>query len=166
MEQKETENQLLKAESAANQKTIQSRGIAALALLLGFLLIGSWAIVVYRNNRQKQKYNEEVRSSLFFLTKRSNSVFFLRETSRQGHKNTRCTSNVKSIIRECLGLPNRLRCSSNDLFLDLRKISQSVVVYEDSHLYFLAAQDGVLCLSCSACCNKCVLAAVSLDVRD
>ena len=60
VEQKERDNELLKAEQRANQKTIQSRSIAALAFLLGLLLVGSWGIAVYRSNRQKQKYNQQL----------------------------------------------------------------------------------------------------------
>lgn len=60
VEQKELENNLLKAETIANKKTIQNRNITALALLLGLLLLGGWAVAVMRSNRQKQKYNEEL----------------------------------------------------------------------------------------------------------
>ena len=64
VEQKETENELLKAEAATNQKVIQNRNITMLALLLGLLLIGSWAIVVFRANRQKQQYNEKLQATV------------------------------------------------------------------------------------------------------
>lgn len=60
VEQKETENDLLKAEAATHQQTIQNKNITALALLLGLLLLGSWAIVVFRSNRRKQRYNEQL----------------------------------------------------------------------------------------------------------
>jgi len=62
VEQKEVENKLLKADAIATQKTIQSRTVMTIALLLGLLLIGSWAIVVYRNNRQKQELNQKLES--------------------------------------------------------------------------------------------------------
>ena len=57
VEQKEIENELLKAEAASNQKTIQSRNITAIAFFLGFLLMLSWALIVYRTNRQNKRYN-------------------------------------------------------------------------------------------------------------
>ncbi|MFK8103893.1 MAG: ATP-binding protein [Saprospiraceae bacterium] len=60
VEQKEIENELLKAEAATNRKTLQSRNTTALALLLGLLLLGSWAVLIFRSNRQKQKYNEQL----------------------------------------------------------------------------------------------------------
>ncbi|MEM9823906.1 MAG: tetratricopeptide repeat protein, partial [Bacteroidota bacterium] len=60
VEQKEIENQLLKAQAASNEKTIQSRNITAIALLLGFLLMLSWVVTVVRINRQKQQYNEQL----------------------------------------------------------------------------------------------------------
>lgn len=56
--QKETENELLKAEAVANQKSILIRNITGAALLLGLLLLGSWAMVVFRTSQRKQKYNE------------------------------------------------------------------------------------------------------------
>lgn len=61
VEQKEIENQLLKAETVSNQQTIQSRNITTIALFLGLLLLLSWALNVYRNDRQKQKYNEQLK---------------------------------------------------------------------------------------------------------
>lgn len=64
LEQKETENELLKMETAANERTIQSRNITILAFLLGMLLIGSWAIVVFRSNRRKQRYNEKLQDTV------------------------------------------------------------------------------------------------------
>ncbi len=60
VEQKESENQLLKAQAATDQKRLQNRNITALALLLGCLLLFSWAFTVYRASRQKEKYNEEL----------------------------------------------------------------------------------------------------------
>ncbi len=68
VEQKETENQLLKAEALSNQKAIQSKNIMALALCLGLLLILSWAIVVFRMNRQKQKYNDQLEATVLDRT--------------------------------------------------------------------------------------------------
>ena len=62
--QKELENNLLKAETATNQKTIQSRTITAIALFLVLLLLGSWAIVVNRINQQKQRYNQELEATV------------------------------------------------------------------------------------------------------
>ncbi len=64
VEQKESENKLLKAQAAANEKTLQNRSITALALLLGCLLLFSWAFTVYRSNRRKQKYNEELKATV------------------------------------------------------------------------------------------------------
>ena len=64
VEQKEIENNLLKAEALSNQKTIQNRNIAAIALLLGLLLILSWTLYIYRINRQKQKHNEQLEETV------------------------------------------------------------------------------------------------------
>ena len=58
LDQKEAENKLLQAEAISNQKTIQSKTTTTIALTLGLLLIGSWALLIFRSNRQKQKYNE------------------------------------------------------------------------------------------------------------
>lgn len=64
VEQKEIENKLLKIESAANQKTIQSTGATALALLLGLLLIASWAFTQLKTNQRKQKLNEKLEATV------------------------------------------------------------------------------------------------------
>ncbi|MEO0474190.1 MAG: ATP-binding protein, partial [Bacteroidota bacterium] len=64
VEQKEKENKLLKAEAEADQQTIRSRGIAAIALLLGLLLLSSWAVVIYRSNRRKQRYNDQLEATV------------------------------------------------------------------------------------------------------
>ncbi len=68
VEQKELENELLKSKNEASQKTINNRSITALALLLGLLLLGSWAFVVYRSNQRKQKYNEELEATVAVRT--------------------------------------------------------------------------------------------------
>ena len=58
VEQKETENQLLKAEHKSDQKNIQYRNILIIAILLGFLLISSWSFVLYRSKQQTNQYNQ------------------------------------------------------------------------------------------------------------
>ena len=50
VQQKESENEILR-------QTVKNRTITAIALILGLILIGSWAISVYRAGQQKQKYN-------------------------------------------------------------------------------------------------------------
>ncbi|MFK7808845.1 MAG: ATP-binding protein [Saprospiraceae bacterium] len=62
--QKETENDLLKAEAIATQKSIEIKNATAAALLLGLLLLGSWAMVVFRSNKRKQKYNEQLEAKV------------------------------------------------------------------------------------------------------
>lgn len=69
VEQKDLENNLLKAETEANRKTIQSRNATAIALFLVLLLLSSWAVLVWRSNRQKQKYNEELEATVAARTK-------------------------------------------------------------------------------------------------
>ncbi len=64
VEQKETENQLLKANNIAKQKTIDSRNITALALGIGLLLLGGLVFVIYRSNLQKQRYNEQLEATV------------------------------------------------------------------------------------------------------
>jgi tetratricopeptide (TPR) repeat protein len=64
VEQREIENELLKAETVANKKAIQNTTIAAIASFLALLLIGSWSLIIYRSNRQKQKYNEILKATV------------------------------------------------------------------------------------------------------
>lgn len=61
VDQKEMENDLLKAETAANKKTIQSKNATTFALALILLLIASWACLIYYTNRQRKKYNKELK---------------------------------------------------------------------------------------------------------
>ncbi|MFK7950681.1 MAG: tetratricopeptide repeat protein [Saprospiraceae bacterium] len=69
VKQKDTENQLLKVEATANGKTIQSRNLIALALLLGLLLVTSWGVWVYRSRRQTKKNNEILEQKVAERTK-------------------------------------------------------------------------------------------------
>jgi signal transduction histidine kinase/Tfp pilus assembly protein PilF len=57
LQQKEIENELLK-------KTVQNSNITAIALVLGLILVGSWGISVYRSNKRKQVYNEELEAKV------------------------------------------------------------------------------------------------------
>ncbi len=68
VDQKELENQLLKSKAATDAKALQSRTAIAVALLLGLLLLGSWALLIYRSNQQKQKYNEELEHTVALRT--------------------------------------------------------------------------------------------------
>ena len=64
VEKKEAENKLLRARSTAHEKTIQIQTTTAIALLLGLLLLGSWALVIYRSNQQKRKYNKQLEATV------------------------------------------------------------------------------------------------------
>ena len=64
VEKTEMENDMLKSENMAHEKTIQSRNTMALALFLGLLLLGSLAFGTIRANRQKQKYNEQLEATV------------------------------------------------------------------------------------------------------
>lgn len=69
VEQTETENKLLKAETQANQKTIRSRNVTVLALILGLLLAATLGFMIYRSALQKQKYNQELEATVARRTK-------------------------------------------------------------------------------------------------
>lgn len=61
LEQKERENQFIKAKQKEEQRIW---GLISIALLLGLLLVSSWGVVIYRSNRQKLKYNKQLEQTV------------------------------------------------------------------------------------------------------
>lgn len=57
VQKKENDNKIL-------QERVNNRTVTSIALVLGLILVGSWAIHYYRSNKRKQKYNEELEAKV------------------------------------------------------------------------------------------------------
>ena len=146
VEQKDTENQLLKAQALSNQKTIQSKNIMALALCLGLLLILSWAIVVFRMNRQKQKYNNQLEAEVLDRTvelKKANKDLVQANHELQTFNHI-ASHDIKEPIRNIGGhvgliyrmLPEELRPKFNAYFDTIKSSTRQLyTVVEDFSKY-------------------------------
>ena len=153
--EKEKENELLKAEKNTYQKTIQSRNATALALILGLLLIGSWAIIVSRNNRRKQKYNEELETT---VAERTAELQTANKNLKQANYELRtfnyiASHDIKEPIRNIGNyaglifrkLPNELRVSLGDYFKTIKQsTSQLYTLIEDFAKYTTLSKDDTI----------------------
>lgn len=64
VQQKEVENQLLKAEQKVAQKNTRNTTIIAIGLLVGLLLSLGWAYAIYRASQQKKRMNAELETKI------------------------------------------------------------------------------------------------------
>ncbi|MEO1626641.1 MAG: hypothetical protein AAFV25_15910, partial [Bacteroidota bacterium] len=152
VEQKETENQLLKAQAASNQKTIQSRNITAIALFLGLLLMLTWALTVFRISRQKQKYNEQLEMTVQERTaalKKANKNLVQANYELQTFNHI-ASHDIKEPMRNIGGyigliyrlLPSDVRVDMKGHFDTIRKSTyQLYTVVEDFSRYRQLSQD-------------------------
>lgn len=150
--QTEAENKLLKAKATANEKTIQSRNITAVALLLGMLLMGSWAFVVFRTNQQKQKYNRQLEAT---VTERTAELQIANQNLKQAIYELRtfnyiASHDIKEPIRNVGNyaglifkkLPNDLQQSLSSYFDTIkRSTSQLYTLVEDFAKYTTLSRD-------------------------
>lgn len=64
VEQTEIENQLLKTQKREAERRLQVRTAQSFALVLGLLLVGTWAFFVYRSGRQKKNYSQQLEQTV------------------------------------------------------------------------------------------------------
>ncbi len=155
VKEKEQENKVLKAETVANKKTIQNRTTTAIALLLGLLLLGSWAAVIWRTNRQKQKYNEELEAT---VVERTAELQKANKNLEQANYELRtfnyiASHDIKEPIRNIGSyvslirrkLPKDLKEKLGDYFKTIkRSTNQLYTLIEDFAYYSTLSQDEVI----------------------
>ncbi|MCI4667174.1 MAG: ATP-binding protein [Bacteroidia bacterium] len=153
VEQAETENRLLKAENAANEKELESKNYLALVLFLGILLVGTLAGFSYRSSVQKKDYSRQLEKTV------AERTFELQETNKeleQANYELRTYSfiashDIKEPIRNIgnfVGLlKNKLPLETREKLLDYFDIIQSSVnqlyiLIEDFARYSSMSKDG------------------------
>lgn len=153
VEQKEIENELLKVEAVASQKKIQTRNIMGIALFLGLLLLGSWALVIFRAKRKEQKHNKELEE---IVAERTNKLYKANKNLEQANYELKtfnyiASHDIKEPIRN-LGnftgliykkLPEQLKLDFKYYFDTIEKsTSQLYTLIEDFSKYTELSKDN------------------------
>ncbi|MFK7948874.1 MAG: ATP-binding protein [Saprospiraceae bacterium] len=160
--QKETENQLLKAEQETVKCQIRNQGYIAFGLIAALLLAIGWGTTFYRSSQQKKKHNEELKTTVAERTadlqKANQDLAKSNEDLEQANYELRtfnyiASHDIKEPIRVIGGyaslifkrLPNDLKENLGEYFDTIkRSTTQLYTLVEDFAYYSTLSKDEIV----------------------
>ncbi len=145
VDQKEFENELLKAEIEIDQKTIRSRTAITAGLIAILLLVAGWSFFIYRNSQQRKKYNAVLEHKVAERTKKLEQANYELRTF-----NYIASHDIKEPIRVIGGyaslifkkLPDNIKANFEEYFDAIkRSTNQLYTLVEDFAYYSTLSKD-------------------------
>lgn len=155
VQQKDVENQLLKAEQKVAQKNTRNTTIIAIGLLIGLLLALGWSYAVYQANQQRKRMNMELEHK---IQERTQELHNANKELQQANYELKAFNHIASHdIKEPIrninsfvgliqrGIPDEIKSNLDFHFKTIkRNTSQLYTLVEDFSKYTTLSREQVL----------------------